>query len=300
MQETGFEYIRLLDKLIEETIDFDTRYLRLSKIMEEATNDLIVKENKIHNLNLNIGKLFDRLNYILNKYNDYPRVGAIHLARKSCNQVIHNTKQGTLQEFQQDAAEVRSFIAYFFGISNTNTLPKYEPSHKLPIKIKGNFAQGPWKCTITSVDVAKLSFKGIVTDEAENSNELTFKLEEFTHDNPKIGYQTNLIFSDNLKFFKEGDEIILTRIFPREGYYFPGYIIYFPDYLINVSTIAMSVLDYKKEAGNWPFHYVYKLLEPVPPNVFFLRGNLVNDIMDELILNQDKFIYKKFVIFNVP
>ena len=32
-------------------------------------------------------------------------------------------------------------------------------------------------------------------------------------------------------------------------------------------------------------------MEPVPPNVFFLRGNLVNDIMDELILNQDKFDY---------
>ena len=299
MQERGHEHLRLIGTLLNEDVQLDTRYLRLRKLLDVATSDLLAQEIKEENIEIDLGRLFDKLNFLIRKYNVYPRSNGIHKARISCNDVIHGAKEPSINEFRSDATEVKFFISYFFGISSS-VEPVSEGSittvtSKLTMPISGPFVRGPWKCIVTSIDPETFSFKGIVSNEEEDEgNELEFRLEEFTRSNGKT--QTNLLFKDTLKYVRIGDELNLTMIYPRDGYYAPAYIIYYPDYLVNVSDIANSILDLKWDLDNWHVHYLYNLLNPIEPNVYLFRGNLVNDILDELILlNGQEFNYKEWL-----
>ena len=286
MQEEGYDLLRQIDLLIDgEEQELDAAYLRLRRVLDVGTKKLLSDEH------IELGRLFDRLKFLFNKYPFYGERGDIHEVRISCNEVIHGSKQPDADELRSHSEIVKKFIKFFFGIDSSISRGTEESLEQTTFAISGEFAQGPWRCIVTSINKEEHSFTGTITDENENSAQLQFRLEEFE----LYGQvNTNLIFKSTIELLEEGDELNLLRIYPREDYFVPLHIVYYPDYLINVTSIANSVLDFKRDLDNWYVHYLFNLLKPLEPNPYFLRGNLVNDLLDELILQREHLDYKKW------
>ncbi len=274
INENSFIFIESLKNIYsDELIDNRNKFFLLYKLLTELISSITDRENQYINSD------YAKFEFIINKYKFSAELSnSLHSIRNYTNKLSKDSSkkinQNSINTISKLIVQLYKVLYYDFSDVFTDKILDIS-TKKLPFQ----------KNAITSETVNLYS--AIVVKKYEekiDDSEHSYLLDVF-YNEEIFSLLLNNEWEDIYKYSNESSNLNIINISILNGNKIElnrkSFIVLEPDFLFDVTDLASSI-----DASN-KYSYFFNLILPKKSNISLLKGNIINNIFDELIINPE-------------